>query len=85
MRVSRDWVRDSVFKMCELAGVPHDTAHAIRGQIASREAEKGNIAMAQWLLGHERRSTTTQSYASKESVALGNQRTFLKALKGGRK
>jgi site-specific recombinase XerD len=84
-RPRRDWLRDSVAKMCELAGVPPETAHAIRGQIASKHAARGDLGMAQWLLGHDRASTTTQSYASAESVSLGKQRNFLLALQGGRK
>lgn len=84
MRPGRGWLRQSVHKICDLANVPRDTAHAIRGQIASKYAAEGNIAMAQWLLMHSRRSTTTQSYASESSVALGKQRQMLRAFKGGR-
>jgi len=83
-RPMRDWLRDSVAKMCELAEVPTATAHQIRGMIATQYAADGNIQLAQKKLAHGRVSTTKDSYASRQAVSLGEQRNILKSLKGGR-
>ena len=41
----RDWMIDQVHRICDAAGVPRVTAHAMRGLLATLTAERG-------LLGH---------------------------------
>lgn len=81
----RDWVRKSVGKICVLAGVPVETAHALRGALASQLASEGYAGVAQWLLDHVRLSTTEGSYASAEAIDLGKMKPFLGILEGGKR
>ena len=80
----RDWIRRSVAKICILAGVPVETAHGLRGALASKLTSEGYADVAQWLLNHVHRSTTEQSYAGADAVALGKTRQFMGLLKGGK-
>jgi site-specific recombinase XerD len=81
----RDWVRRSVAKICDLAGVPRETAHALRGALTNKLTAKGYADVAQWLLRHLRRSTTDRSYTTPIAATLGKTNQFIGIIKGGRK
>jgi site-specific recombinase XerD len=80
----RDWARRAVAKICDLAGVPRETAHALRGALASKLTARGYADIAQWLLGHVHGSTTEQSYTSPAAAALRRTRPFMDILDGGK-
>jgi integrase len=80
----RDWPRESVQRICDAAGVPQVTAHGMRGlhsTLAMEAGVTGHVVAAS--LGHERVSTTVQSYAKPEAVAGAQQRRALRVLAGG--
>lgn len=80
----RDWPRESVQRICKLVGVPEVTAHGMRGlhsTLAMEAGVTGHVVAAS--LGHERVSTTVQSYAKPEAVAEAQQRRTLRVLAGG--
>jgi len=80
----RDWPREWVQRVCELAGVPKVTAHGMRGlhsTLAMEAGITGHVVAAS--LGHENVSTTVQSYAKPEAVAGAQQRRALRVLAGG--
>ncbi|HXJ22080.1 MAG TPA: site-specific integrase [Polyangia bacterium] len=80
----RDWIRKSVKRVCELAGVPVVCAHSMRGlhsTLAMDAGVTGHVVAAS--LGHESVTTTKQSYAKPEAVAGGQQRRTLAVLAGG--
>jgi integrase len=80
----RDWPRESVQRICGLAGVPKVTAHGMRGlhsTLAMDAGVTGHVVAAS--LGHEQVSTTMQSYAKPEAVAGAKQRRALTVLVGG--
>lgn len=80
----RDWVRKSVKRICEDAGVPAVSAHSMRGlhsTLAMEAGITGQVVAA--ALGQESATTTIQSYASSEAVAAGQQRRALRVLAGG--
>jgi integrase len=80
----RDWPREAVQRICELAKVPKVTAHGMRGlhsTLAMEAGVTGHVVAAS--LGHESVSTTVQSYAKPEAVAGAQQRRTLRVLEGG--
>jgi integrase len=80
----RDWPRECVQRICELAKVPKVTAHGMRGlhsTLAMEAGVTGHVVAAS--LGHESVSTTVQSYAKPEAVAGAQQRRALRVLSGG--
>jgi integrase len=80
----RDWPRECVQAICEKAGVPSVCAHSMRGlhsTLAMDAGVTGHVVAAS--LGHERVSTTVQSYAKPEAVEGARQRRALKVLAGG--
>jgi integrase len=81
----RDWVRRSVAKLCDLAKVPRATAHELRGALTNKLTAEGYANIAQWLLRHERRSTTARSYTSPLAATLGETNRFMGIIKGGRR
>lgn len=81
----RDWVRRSVAKICDLAGVPRATAHELRGALTNKLTAAGYASIAQWLLQHVRKSTTSQSYTSPLAATLGETNRFMGIIKGGRR
>jgi integrase len=81
----RDWPREWVQEICTKAGVPVVCAHSMRGlhsTLAMDAGVTGHVVAAS--LGHERVSTTMQSYAKAEAVAGAQQRRTLTVLAGGR-
>ena len=80
----RDWIRKSVARICEAAGVPKVTAHSMRGLHSTLAVEHGMSAhVVAASLGHESSRTTVQSYIRPEAVAGAQQRRVLSVLKGG--
>jgi len=80
----RDWPREWVREICTKAGVPLVGAHSMRGlhsTLAMDAGVTGHVVAAS--LGHERISTTVQSYAKPEAVAGAKQGRALKVLTGG--
>jgi integrase len=80
----RDWPREWVQRICQRAGVPMVTAHGMRGlhsTLAMEAGVTGHVVAAS--LGHERVTTTVQSYAKPEAVAGAQQRRALRVLAGG--
>ena len=81
---SRDWVRDQVHRVCDLAKVPRVTAHAMRGQLATLTAERGLAGhLIAATLGHEDVRTSMTAYAKPGSAQAGAARLGLKVLNGG--
>jgi integrase len=81
----RDWVRDWVQRICELAGVPKVTAHGMRGlhgTLATERGVTGHVVAA--ALGHESTKTTFGNYVQADAVANAQQRRALTVLQGGR-
>lgn len=80
----RDWVLDQVHRICDLAGVPRVTAHAMRGQLATLAAERGLAGhLIAATLGHENPRITMNAYAKPGSEAAGINRRGLVVLNGG--
>ena len=80
----RDWPREWVQRICKAAEVPLVGAHSMRGlhsTLAMDAGVTGHVVAAS--LGHERVSTTIQSYAKAEAVAGAQQRRTLTVLAGG--
>lgn len=80
----RDWPREWVQTICTKAGVPLVGAHSMRGlhsTLAMDAGVTGHVVAAS--LGHEKVSTTVQSYAKPEAVAGARQGRALKVLIGG--
>ncbi len=82
----RDWVRKSVWYVCDAARVPRVTAHAMRGLLASLTNERGELGHAiAAMLGHADDGETAQhSYARPGASAAGTRKRGLVVLKGGR-
>jgi integrase len=81
----RDWPREWVQKICDLAGVPRVCAHSMRGLHATLAEEAGVTAhVVAASLGHESSSTTHAHYTSPSAVSRAQQRRALQVLgKGG--
>jgi integrase len=80
----RDWPREWVQRICTAASVPVVGAHSMRGLHSTLAMEAGVTgAVVAASLGHEKISTTVQSYAKPEAVAGAQQRRALKVLSGG--
>lgn len=80
----RDWILKNVHRICELAGVPTITAHALRGLAATLAAERGLAGhLIAATLGHEDERTTMHSYAAPGAAAAGDRRRGLIVLNGG--
>jgi len=81
------WVRDSVHYVCDHAGVPRYTAHAMRGGLATIASERG--AMGRLIaeqLGHTSyEGMTAKHYAAPGSKRTGVNRRGLTVLQGGRR
>lgn len=82
----RDWVRDQVHRVCDLAGVPRVCAHAMRGAHATLGALRGDTSHAlARQLGHENPLVTVEHYARPGSFDGARQRAALTVLRGGKK
>jgi hypothetical protein len=80
----RDWPREQVQRICELAGVPKVSAHGMRGLHSTLAMEAGVTgAVVAASLGHEKITTTIRSYAKAEAVAAAQQVRTLRVLAGG--
>ena len=59
----RDWVRDSVIRLCETAGVPVVCAHGLRGSHSSLAVDAGlSPALVAAALGHTSSAVTERHY-----------------------
>ncbi|MEJ7598465.1 MAG: site-specific integrase [Kofleriaceae bacterium] len=82
----RDWIRENVHRVCDAAGVPRVTAHALRGLLATLTAERGLAGhLIAATLGHDDERTTMTAYAAPGSAAAGASRRGLILLEGGLK
>jgi integrase len=80
----RNWIRDQVHRICDLAQVPRVTAHALRGLLASLTAERGLAGhLIAATLGHEDERITMTAYARPGAAAAGINRRGLVVLQGG--
>jgi len=80
----RAWIRKSVRRICEAAGVPNVTAHGMRGLHSTLAVEHGVSAhVVAASLGHESSVTTMQSYVRPEAASGARQRRTLTVLSGG--
>lgn len=82
----RNWIRNQVRVVCDAAKVPHVTAHAMRGLLATLTAERGvagHVIAA--TLGHENERMTMHAYAAPGSQAAGISKRGLVVLAGGAK
>lgn len=81
----RQWVRDHIKRICDLAGVPRVTAHAMRSQLATITAERGLAGhLIAATLGHADPAVTMRAYAAPGSASAGDRRRGLTVLKGGK-
>lgn len=75
----RDWIRKSVRRICEAAGVPMVTAHGMRGLHSTLAVEHGVSAhVVAASLGHESIATTIQSYVRPEEQRQSSTRRFFR-------
>ncbi|MBA3461076.1 MAG: site-specific integrase [Deltaproteobacteria bacterium] len=82
----RDWIIGNVRRICQKAGVPEVTAHALRGLLATLTAERGLAGhLIAATLGHEDERTTMHAYAAPGAAAAGANRRGLVLLEGGLK
>lgn len=80
----RDWILHNVHRICDRAGGPRVTAHAMRGLLATLTAERGLAGhLIAATLGHEDERTTMRAYAAPGSKATGINRRGLVVLNGG--
>lgn len=82
----RDWVRSHVHRICDRAGVPRVTAHAMRGLLATITADRGMAGhLIAATLGHTSFAVTETHYAKPGSASAGDRRRGLVVLNGGKK
>jgi len=82
----RDWVREQVVEICDAAGVPRVSAHAMRGALATLAAERGQLGhLAALHFGHTSVAETKQSYAAPGSVEKSERERGMKVLQGGKR
>lgn len=77
----RDWPREWVQRICAEVGVPKVTAHGMRGMhstVAIRSGITPNVVAT--AMGHEKSTTTLQSYAKPEAVQQASQNGLLAVL-----
>lgn len=83
----RDWPREQVQAICEAVGVPKVTAHGMRGLRATLGILGGLGAMLRataTALGHDKETTTAQSYIAPGTIEKARGRAALAVLRGGR-
>jgi integrase len=82
----RDWRIDQVHRICDMAGAPRVTAHAMRGQLATITAQRGLAGhLIAATLSHEDERVTMTAYAAPGSAQTGTNRAGLILLEGGQK
>lgn len=85
----RDWPREWVQRICELAAVPVVTAHGMRGLCATLSSIEALAGVAPDLeaiakrFGHTSYRVTAQSYADREAVERAKVERSWKVLDGG--
>jgi integrase len=80
----RDWPREWVQRICELAGVPRVTAHGMRGLGATLAVAAGLAPeLVAASLGHEDPAVTLAHYAQAGAVETSRRRAALTVLEGG--
>lgn len=79
----RDWVRQQVHRLCDLAGVPRVNAHSMRGLHGSTAIRAGRTAQdVADQLGHTTTTVTRQSYIAPGVEAAEQQRQLMEMLDG---
>lgn len=85
-RRHRQFVRQSVKRICRAAEVPEVTAHAMRAMCATLTVERGMTGRAvAAALGHSSYDVTARSYAAPGSESAGDRRRGLVMLTGGKR
>jgi integrase len=85
-RRHRDWVREGVHRICDVAKVPRVSAHAMRGALATIAAERGQLGhMAAAHFGHTTPVMTEQAYAKAGSKDTGTRARGMQVLQGGKR
>ncbi len=80
----RDWIIGNVRRICDAAEVPHVTAHAMRGLLATLTAERGLAGhLIAATLGHSDERITRDAYMRPGSATTGTNRAGLTILNGG--
>jgi integrase len=81
---TRNWIKEQVHRLCDLAEVPRVTAYFMRGQLATISAERGMAGhLIAAMMGHESEATTMHAYAKPGSAAAGARRLGWSVLDGG--
>jgi integrase len=77
----RDWPRENVHCICELAGLKKVCAHSMRGLSASFLARHKTVGdQIAGMLRHRDESTTRMSYAKKSALRAGAQENLIDLL-----
>ncbi len=81
----RQWVWESVNRICKAAGVQGVSAHGLRGTFSTIGQASGVATRAvSDALGHTATSMTRRHYTDEAAVAVEDQRRRMAVLKGGR-
>jgi integrase len=82
---NRRWVRDQVRYICDLAGLPKVSAHALRGTHASIAEEAGATShLVAAALGHASPTVTRRHYTDESAAQRARQQRALKVIQGGK-
>ena len=82
----RDWVRQSVHRICDDAKVPRVSAHAMRGALATIAEERGQLGhLAALHFGHTSTAVTQQAYVAPGVQERATRGRGLAVLKGGKR
>lgn len=83
--VDRHWLGYHVRRLCRAAGVPVVTPHGLRGTFGSISAETAPVEHVARALGHVGPAITRRHYLADGAEQVGQQRTALRVLDGGRR
>jgi integrase len=82
----RDWVRNGVRSICDAAGVPRVSAHAMRGALATLAEERGQLGhLAALHFGHTTPAMTQRAYVAPGVQERAIRGRGLAVLKGGKR
>jgi integrase len=82
--MNRNWIKNQVQRICDLAEVPRVTAYFMRGQLATLTHERGMAGhMIATMMGHADEQTSIAAYAKPGSAAAGARMRGWQVLDGG--